>query len=327
MIASKYIKNHNNYVKEFQIETKSKIRKIVKYQETVDGEKLRKFHNKLLKRLNKFPTSRFSIAYKKGFCTKDALYPHMKSKIFIKLDISNFFDSITREKLLKYCKYAKKINKKSLRTCFYKEHLSLGYITSPRISDMYLYNFDIEVEKYMKDYNHFHYTRYSDDILISSEKDDLIDIYKFYNFIKKKLSDFDLIVNEAKLKEFDIDKHKSVHFLGLNIVLKNGVYDITISKRFIVKTLDLIEKLNTCHKEKLELSNRLTILKNQYKIDNNLDVKEDINKTIENIRKIKLRVRNLKSVIKSRVSYMKYNSITTYNRFVIKHNNRFGTMW
>ena len=333
MLVNKYIKNNELYVFPFQIEEKKKVRTIVTYKKDTKGFRLRLFHNRLLLKLNKFKSSNYSFAYKKGYSTKDAFTSHMKSILFIKLDIESFFESITKERFEKYCsKEVKKIGKKKLYTCFYDDHLSLGYVTSPRLSDIYLYKFDLKIENYLKSHKTLHYSRYSDDILISCEEDNYIELYSFFNFIKKSLNECELRVNEDKYKEFNLYKNTSVSFLGLNLKLKDGEYDITISKRFVVKTLDLVDKLDRVKMQKeevrIELHKALSELRSN--IDNNikdislqeyLKEKRALYKKLDNKRHI------MKGVIKSRVSYIKFNSLTTYMKFLKKFRNKYNCEW
>lgn len=333
MIVRRYIKNNDLYVFPFQIEEKNKIRTIVTYKKDTKGFRLRMFHNRLLWKLSKFKSSKYSYAYKKGLSTKDAFKPHMKSILFIKLDIESFFENITKDRFLKFCNAeTKKIGKRKLETCFYKNHVSLGYVTSPRLSDIYLYKFDLAVEKYLDNHKTLHYSRYSDDILISCEEDNYIELYSFFNFIKKTLKEYELSVNENKYKEFNLNKHTSVSFLGLNLKLKDGVYDITISKRFVVKTLDLVDKLNRIkdQKEEVRLELQKGLKELRFNLDNNikdlsldgyLKDKRALYKKLDNKRHI------LKGVIKSRAAYIRFNSMTTYMKFLKKFRNKYGCEW
>jgi len=330
MIASRYIKNNNNYVYPFQIQEKNKIRTIITYKNDSNGTKLRRYHKRLLFKLEKFPSSKYSYAYKKKVCTKDSFKPHMKSILFIKLDIENFFESITLEKFTSLCKKeSKKIRSKPLQTCFYNNHISLGYVTSPRISDIYLYKFDKDVEAYLKSRPNLHYSRYSDDILISSEVEDYINLYSLSTFIKRTLQIYGLKINESKFKEYNLNKNTSVSFLGLNLKRNEGIYEITISKKFILKTLDLFDKI---YKAKQELEVLRIKLKDGLKIQsenikNNIKdifLNEFLNEERIKFRKLKNKIMLVKAEIKSRESYMRFNSPTTYERYIKKYKNKYN---
>ena len=118
-----YLKNPDKFVYPFEIEEKNKTRTIVTYKKNINGEMFRKFHEQLLVELeNNFKSSNLSFAYKKGYCTKDAVEKHLKSNLFIKLDISSFFESISFEKFKDKIKPTN-FDIKSLECCFYKDNL------------------------------------------------------------------------------------------------------------------------------------------------------------------------------------------------------------
>ena len=347
MIIEDYINNNYKYVFPFKISEKNKVREIVTYRNDENGEMLRSFHEKFLKKLNKFPTSDHSYAYKKGLSTKDAIMPHLKSNLFIKLDIKSFFESITKEKFFSVCdkKIIRKYNAE-LQTCFYNNHLSLGYVTSPKISDMYLYEFDCCIEKYLKKNKELRYSRYSDDILISSVGNSFNGLYDFLSFIKKELFKYDLMLNDKKIREFNISKeiitknkklmnynyYPSVSFLGLNIVRRDKDTVITISKSFIINTLNLIEKMNNVNDKIINIDkkyNELVVLKYKKKINQIFD-ETRLNQLIEerkSLKSLRLRYRDLHSVVHSRVGYIKHNSKVSYQRFLDKYYNKFNKKW
>lgn len=319
MIVYEYLKDCDKFVFPFQIKEKEKVREIITYKDNKEGRKLRKFHESLLLKLEKLPTSNYSFAYKKRTATKHAFKPHLRSSFFIKLDIKSFFESITEEKFFDITKdIIKKINIDALRSCFYKGHLSLGYVTSPKISDLYLYNFDKEIELYLKKFKQLHYSRYSDDILISSEYTDFGQLHTFLSYIVEKLNNYGLTLNEKKIREFDLSEetikvskkrfgfnfYPSVTFLGLNLVRRDKKTVITVSKSFIIKTLDLIDRAQSL---------KLTI--------NQKDLSED-----ELIKSMKT-YKYLKSNICSRVGYLKYNSKESYNKFLNKYFNKYNKKW
>jgi hypothetical protein len=59
-----------------------------------------------------------------------------------------------------------------LKYAFYKNALSIGFVTSPLISDFYMSKFDKAIEDFISKNPKLHYSRYSDDMLLSSEEDD-----------------------------------------------------------------------------------------------------------------------------------------------------------
>lgn len=328
MEKEEYLKNPDKFVYPFEIKEKNKIRTIITYEKDINGEMFREFHEQLLVELeNNFKSSNLSFAYKKGYCTKDAVEKHLKSDLFIKLDISSFFESISFEKFKDKIK-STNFDIKSLECCFYKDNLSLGFVTSPKISDIYLHNLDTQIEEKI---NHIVkkdtyskkgliYSRYCDDILISSygfeDYNKLRDLKKF--IIDKLKKDFNLEINKKKEKKFDLSsmKNTSVTFLGLSIVRDkdNNKNYITVSKHFILKTLDLISRYRN---KREELS----------KIEKLLSDESNDEKMIKEIKKKICNFKKLYSIIKSRISYIKFNSNVSYEKFKKKYKNKFNIEW
>ena len=170
-----------------------KVRKIEYYLPNREGYKLRKFHDELRVALSELiPLSASSYGYCEGKSAKMAISKHIGNKYFLKMDIKDFFNSISRFKMYKIIRillsedpyknyenvfrWNKGLNFKSLITnwdslqyilkfCFKNNRLPLGFTVSPLLSNLYLLQFDLRIEQKFKD---IVYTRYADDILISS---------------------------------------------------------------------------------------------------------------------------------------------------------------
>ena len=202
-----------------------------------------------------FPTSFNSFAYKCKTNTKDCLQQHIDSNFFYKLDISKFFESISKTIFMSlfkkylltkindfYCKYKISIstylNMNDYRHLFSSMQINhifpIGFVTSPVISDFYLYLFDQKYSKYC-----FNYTRYADDILFSSEKK--LDYNMILEEVSADLSKLKLKINQDKIRRFKIKKNgDSVKFLGLIICKKEGENKITISNQYLMNTSKMI---------------------------------------------------------------------------------------
>lgn len=292
-MVSDYLNNTSKYVYPLLIHEKNKDREIITYNLDQNGLALRSYHEAILIKIEKYPSSKYSYAYKKGLCTKDAIKVHLHSKLFIKLDIKSFFESIKFDSFIEKVKQ-NYISYNLLQCCFYNNHLSLGFVTSPRISDMYLYKFDLKIEEFLKLHSTCKYSRYCDDILISTTDSDFNNLHMLLDFIKEELKSYDLTINLSKLREFDLSKDTAVSFLGLNLTKDNK---ITISKKFILKTLDVIND----YYKKYSIS----------LISDFIDYKKNY----------------LYYKACSMVSYIKNNSEYSYQRFLKKHNNKFGFEW
>ncbi|HAS6105916.1 TPA: RNA-directed DNA polymerase [Vibrio vulnificus] len=174
-------------------------------------------------------------SYLKGSSVRDAVELHSQSQYFFKTDIHNFFGIITTRNI-----------KKSLEEQFsnvpisdidmYKEFLfklmviddvlPVGFSTSPLLSNICLFEFDNHLQAYCSS-NNFKYTRYSDDIVISSNKS--FDIEEMSENIQALLSKH---VNEgAKLNKSKTKVHSKgerINILGYNILPND---EITISSK------------------------------------------------------------------------------------------------
>ena len=286
-----YLTNPDKYVFPFVVKEKNKERTIITYNKGQYGSLLRKYHEQYLDWFNENIAERngYSFAYHKGVRCSDALKGHLKSNFFIKLDIHKFFESITEDLFFElYGDYFNKKITNMIKCCFYKGSLSIGFVTSPAISDYFMRAFDKKMEQYVKEHPETHYSRYSDDILLSSEEtDDDSSLNDLFELVKKELKALHLEINSNKLSKIKLSyqEHNSISYLGLAISKLDDIDNkVTISKRYILFLLSLIKK----------------------------------NK------KYGSKCRGLLDEINSRVAYLAYNSPVSYARFQKKHLNTFG---
>ena len=272
-IVDDYLADSSKYVFPFTIKEKNnKVRTIITYCDNENGKDLREIHTYIKDHISSFYTSsKYSFAYKKDCNCLLSVQDHL---------LSSLFRNYGR----------KRVWMKLLKSVFYEGHLSLGYVSSPVISDIYLSSFDKKVEEYMKNRKDLHYSRYCDDILISSSGNNWTDLEIFFEFIKNELASYSLFVNPKKTQavELKLEHQNSICYLGLNLSKdKSGKKKnkITISKNFILFTLDLLSKYY-----------------------NN----EEPNTIF------------LRNKILSRIAYMKNNAPISYKRFLKKHFNRFN---
>ena len=125
-----------------------------------------------------------AFAYVRGRCTIDSLKRHQRnnSRWFLKLDMRHFFPSVTPAFLadmlcmtFPFCEFCKKPENKALleralSLCFLNGGLPQGTPTSPMLTNAMMIPIDHAISKYCHEQSpHLCYTRYADDILISSE--------------------------------------------------------------------------------------------------------------------------------------------------------------
>lgn len=138
------------------------------------------------------------------------------SKWFAKFDFSNFFNSTTSEFVIDMLKqiypFSELMNtsddwnyiiRESLDICFLNNTLPQGSPISPIISNIMMVPIDYHIDKYLRENyanNHFVYTRYADDIIISSP--DRFDYLKIQDCIINILNQFNtpFALNNKKTK-------------------------------------------------------------------------------------------------------------------------------
>lgn len=126
-----------------------------------------------------------AFAYVHGRSTIDSVKRHQqnKSRWFLKTDMRHFFPSTSLEFLMKmlcmtfpFCSFVqddwgnRELLEKALSLCFLNGGLPQGTPTSPMLTNALMIPIDHAISKMCHEYQpHLCYTRYADDILISSE--------------------------------------------------------------------------------------------------------------------------------------------------------------
>lgn len=140
-----------------------------------------------------------SYAYKKNCSVVDAAKAHVDKKIIVKLDIKDFFNNITFNKVYKSCfnedLFPRKMGILLTNLCVYNNMLPQGAPTSGYISNIILRKFDYMVAKYCADKN-ISYTRYSDDMTFSGD----FNVGELIKKVNKLLYDNGFKLNKEKIK-------------------------------------------------------------------------------------------------------------------------------
>lgn len=262
-----YCSNPDDYLDSRIIKVSGKNRKIIQYKNNHKGRHLRRLHERIATILTQmFCPSEYAFAYKKETSIKMCLLKHIESNNFIKLDVHSFFNSISLKKMCSIFQnriiatldksYLTLIPRKKdisevLKCCFYKDHLPLGFVTSPIISDIYMNAFDNEIGSV---FSKIVFTRYADDILISSKRN-LKTISECEKLIVSELNKLGLQLNDDKKLVISL-KHigDSIRFLGINIVKRDGYNELTVSKT------NLLEYAKRIHKEKCKKNPDKTVI-------------------------------------------------------------------
>lgn len=224
----------------FEIRTGYKKREIITYENDENGQTMRELHEKMASILNEEHLfDEHSFAYQKGKSVKTCVECHKHSASFLKFDIHKFFNSIEKKKLVKKLMREFELDANYeeqiaiiLDTCFSEGKMSIGLITSPILSDIYMREFDGEFASELGDC--YIYTRYADDILIShsdiiSQEEEL----RIKLLLKQKLSILGLNLNEKKYMRKDLIKNgEHIKYLGLNIVKNEKENVISVGKAY-----------------------------------------------------------------------------------------------
>ena len=128
--------------------------------------------------LKHFPVSESSFAYKRGDSIKRHAEFHKASRFLFHTDVKKFFPSINSELLSDVIvRQKQQLTSAGLwyedlcdtiaKICFRYNRLCIGTVSSPVISNIVMYDFDEILRSYC-DENGFKYSRYADDIYVSS---------------------------------------------------------------------------------------------------------------------------------------------------------------
>lgn len=229
----------DNYFEEFTISKYRKKRLICKYANSNEGEKVCELHKKIASVITKnFRYSEYSYAYQKGKSAVECASVHRNSISFVKFDVYHFFNSMDIEILIEILLNHLQIDipykeqlQKILASCTYKNQIPLGFNISPLLSEVYMKFVDDKVGDYARE-KKLIYTRYADDILISSNRiltqDEIEKLKHKMNSILKKVK---LRINARKYRVGALTNNgHHFKYLGINIVYKKEGNILTVGK-------------------------------------------------------------------------------------------------
>lgn len=215
--------------------------------------------------------SNYCTAYQKGMSIKQNALKHAKNNYILHMDIKDFFPSIDYMKLgTALVKNNLNLSKEDLLVIFHytlynTQHLVIGSVCAPIIANIVMYDFDNELDNILKDKGNFTYTRYSDDIIISSEEyinSDLVEIIeellKKYGFVvNKKKTHFMTKNMKRNVTGISIDNNTNKLSIGTRNYreIKKRLYDYLVKnqgdKKYIVGYLSYIKDINKSQYDQL----------------------------------------------------------------------------
>ncbi|MFC5602570.1 reverse transcriptase family protein [Sporosarcina koreensis] len=192
---------------------------------------------------------------------------HQKNKLFLKLDIKNFFPSINeniiKRTLDEYFKIENPIEKEAVLNWTVSAitldgKLPMGAKTSPVISNLVFRRIDARIQKYCFDTN-IEYTRYADDLLFSSYRD-VIHSERLINLIVGILKEYEMELNYNKIR-------RGIGFFSINGFVIDDKIRLSRKKlkeiRSVLFVLDMLSKEDLRQKNLLEKING-KIVSNSY---------------------------------------------------------------
>lgn len=233
------------YYEKVTINKGKKKREIIKYREGQGGEAARKLHEYIADTFSKkYIHNVASFAYHKNMGIKECVAKHVSSNSFVKFDIRKFFNSITikvaEKALIREFNITEKnseLVKIVLSTCFFENVMPLGLVMSPIISDIVMKQFDEKLVYYARE-NNLIYTRYADDIMLSSSKYITNEMYNnIESNVKSELKKLGLKLNEDKTQVVSFDNnHSFIKYIGVAIIKGTKVNYLSVGKDYIYET-------------------------------------------------------------------------------------------
>ncbi|MEZ8169045.1 MULTISPECIES: retron St85 family RNA-directed DNA polymerase [Vibrio] len=190
-----------------------------------------------------------SFAYKKGVGIKDNARMHLGTKYLLKMDFSDFFNSITVDLLALACdENGIKVSSAELKLLesllFWNKTktirgsqnlvLSVGAPTSPLVSNFVMYKFDTLMSDYCSQ-NEINYSRYADDITFSTNKKN--HLFQVTRVVKDILSDhYSNKITVNNIKTVFSSKAHNRHVTGITIT-NNNKLSVGRERKRLISTL------------------------------------------------------------------------------------------
>lgn len=150
--------------------------------------------------LDKYPIHECATGFHPGASVYDNAKRHAENTRFLQVDVSDFFTSIKIEAIHNiFSKMEMDSDLCRILTllCSYRGFLPQGGVTSPSLSNLFMYEFDDDMFKFCNSIG-YTYTRYADDITISGH--DKVYFQDAYSKIYEKCKDLGLSLNTDKTR-------------------------------------------------------------------------------------------------------------------------------
>lgn len=164
--------------------------------------------------LAKIPVHNQAMAYRSGLGIKDNAREHLGKSRVLRLDISNFFPSITFKmvyRVLAGAGYSRPVTTLLSRLCAYGGSLPQGAPSSPALSNLVFLPIDRRLAGYAAKKG-LSYSRYADDLIFSGDFDPKATIC----FCRRVLAEYGFTLNESKLRVMRPHQRQTVTGLVVN---------------------------------------------------------------------------------------------------------------
>jgi len=159
-------------------------------------------------------TSKFSKAYSSGSSILHNARFHKRQKYVLKLDIKNFFPSITEKHVFKIFSnlgYTPALSVLFTKLCCRYDKLPQGSPTSPAISNLVLKEFDARIGGFCIK-NKIRFTRYADDLTFSGD----FKVSSVVSFCQKILAEYGFQLNHEKTRLMEQHQRQEVTGIVVN---------------------------------------------------------------------------------------------------------------
>ncbi|HDM8083138.1 TPA: retron St85 family RNA-directed DNA polymerase [Yersinia enterocolitica] len=181
-----------------------------------------------------FVSHQSAFAYKDNMGIRENAQHHMKNQYLLKMDFTDFFNSITPEIFFSICLKKEIIMSNAEKwllqqTLFWNKTksydgklvLSVGAPSSPLVSNFVMFPFDEIISEYCNSH-HIKYSRYADDLTFSTdEKNCLFIIPNLVKSALQKIYAYQISINE--FKTIFSSKAHNRHITGITITNDNNL--------------------------------------------------------------------------------------------------------
>ncbi|PTP19731.1 RNA-directed DNA polymerase [Vibrio splendidus] len=251
-----FSKNAPNMYKVYTIPKRTSGRRVIAHP----SRELKVYQRALVEILaSSFEPHHCSFAYRKQLSIKENALVHSRNSYLLKMDFSEFFNSIEPDMLFSAAKVRNiglsDAEKRLVENLVFwnktKSHntklvLSVGAPSSPLISNFIMFEFDRLMYEFSKN-NSIVYTRYADDITFSTNrKNTLFDVPNEVNRVLSKFYDYRISINSTKTV-FSSKAHNR-HITGVTIT-NDGKLSIGRSRKRMISSLIhqfTLKKIDSC---------------------------------------------------------------------------------